>query len=272
MRRCNQCWRWLPPEHFWSERHGRHLQDCDACRANRRAPVKSHRIGLPVYSELRVSIIPESKNRKLGPIPAVYVTASTCPPSCGMYNAGCYGEHGLMRHHWREVDCFGVSWSELCDFVSKLPAEQLWRYGVLGDLPGEGDEIDCRALADLVIASKGTRGFAFTHKRKNLSYVSQLNRYAVKYDLDTLTINLSADNLAQADELYEHGPVAVVLPIGAPRRLNTPAGHLVVQCPATYQDNVTCATCGLCARAGRKSIVGFPAHGLRKREVSERAK
>lgn len=39
-------------------------------------------------------------------------------------------------------------------------------------------------------------------------------------------------------------------------------------CPATYRDDVTCATCGLCASTTRKVIVGFPAHGAAKRAAA----
>ena len=31
-----------------------------------------------------------SKNEKTGPIPTVIVSRNTCPPSCNLYNGGCY--------------------------------------------------------------------------------------------------------------------------------------------------------------------------------------
>jgi hypothetical protein len=86
---------------------------------------------------------------------------------------------------------------------------------------------------------------------------------------DGFTINLSANNLAHADELaaLDIGPVAVVLPAGFDgRHTQTPAGRRVAQCPATYRDT-TCADCGLCAKRDRKVIVGFPAHGVHKRKA-----
>ena len=46
----------------------------------------------------------------------------------------------------------------------------------------------------------------------------------------------------------------------------TPAGRAVVICPATQRDDVSCATCQLCQRQ-RAAIVGFPAHGTRKRVI-----
>ncbi len=51
------------------------------------------------------------------------------------------------------------------------------------------------------------------------------------------------------------------------KNFKTPDGNLVVICPNTT-DNVTCKDCGLYQIATRKTIVGFPAHGVRKKTVS----
>jgi hypothetical protein len=65
----------------------------------------------------------------------------------------------------------------------------------------------------------------------------------------------------------------VVLPADVAGRqpIATPAGRKVVVCPATYRDDVSCASCGLCARQ-RSAIVGFPAHGAAKRKADAVAK
>lgn len=268
VKRCNQCWRVRPLKAFWSDRAGREVQDCCFCRARRRMPVLDHRVGLPRESELRVCIVPSSSNRKLGPIPEVYVTASTCPPSCPSFNAGCYGESGLMRHHWRRVDSRGVPWTELCKFVASLPDGQLWRYAVLGDLPGIGESVDELRLGELLWANRRKRGFTFTHKHSE-----QATRVAVESTAHGLTVNLSADCLDEADYLAEIGRATVVLPVDATNRQRTRDGRSVAKCPATYVAGMNCARCGLCAQSrANRPIVGFPAHGLRKREVSDRAK
>jgi hypothetical protein len=69
--------------------------------------------------------------------------------------------------------------------------------------------------------------------------------------------------LERADELAALGiaPVACVLPTGTTKTLKTPAGRHVSICPATVRDDVTCASCGICAVPGHKAIIGFPAHG-----------
>jgi hypothetical protein len=264
-KRCNQCWQVKSIEpHFLGRKPGHAYQDCIECRAAKSEGrrVANHRTGLPTQSPLRVLIQGRSGNSKLGPIPAVTVTASTCPPSCGQFNHGCYAESHILREQWRKVEYAGVSWSELCDFVRAFPLRQLWRYAVAGDLPGVGESIDWHALWQLEEANLGKRGFTFTHKRA-----------ALKRDAGDFTINMSADNLLQADEFAEYGPTVVVLPSDAPDRLLTPGGRKVVVCSAEQNHSVTCARCGLCAQ-GRKSrpIIGFRAHGLRKREVSERSR
>jgi hypothetical protein len=47
---------------------------------------------------------------------------------------------------------------------------------------------------------------------------------------------------------------------------------MIVVCPAERLASMTCARCRLCARASRRSIVGFPAHGLLAAQVSDRVR
>lgn len=76
-------------------------------------------------------------------------------------------------------------------------------------------------------------------------------------------MNLSADSLEHADELaaLDLAPVVCVLPSDARKPTKTPQGRHVSVCPAAVRDDVTCASCGICAVPGRKAIIGFPAHG-----------
>lgn len=87
------------------------------------------------------------------------------------------------------------------------------------------------------------------------------------------TINLSADNLAQVDQLLDDvvAPIVTLLPIDAKPITRTPNGHKVIACPAETSPSsslsTTCANCGWCARADRGFIVGFRAHGQSKQKV-----
>jgi hypothetical protein len=143
---------------------------------------------------------------------------------------------------------------------------QLWRHNQAGDLIGEGDSLDVQALALLVKANKGKRGFTYTHKPLD----TQAERDAIRdANKGGFTVNLSGNNLDHADTLVDLAiaPVVVVLPHDATSNTVTPKGRKVVVCPATQRDDVSCASCGLCQKQ-RDSIVGFPAHGPSKRKAS----
>lgn len=209
----------------------------------------------------QVSLTLKSRNAKTGPIPVSTTTSTTCPDACPFKRSGCYADGGPLRIQWDKVSRgeAGHSWSEFLAQVRTLPSDQLWRHNQAGDLPGIGDTIDGKALYDLVVANTGKRGFTYTHKPMS----SIANREAVAHaNQSGFTVNLSANNLDHADELadLEIAPVVVVLPQDQKENLTTPKGRKVVVCPATIRDDVSCMTCGLCARL-RDAIVGFPAHG-----------
>lgn len=218
---------------------------------------------------------PKSRNAKIGPIPATTTSAASCPDACPLKEAGCYAAHGHVAMHWRAVTQGkrGGSLQALCDNIAALPADTLWRHNVAGDLPGDGDTIDKAGMLALIQANEGKRGFTYTHKPAQHGANADLIRFA---NAKGFTINLSANTLAHADALaaLNIGPVVVVQDAIEGTRADTitPEGRKVVTCPATYRDDVTCKTCGLCAVRDRKVIVGFPAHGAAKRAAAAIAK
>ena len=206
----------------------------------------------------------KSANAKTGPIPVSTTTRVTCPVDCAMRDA-CYAASGPLALHWSAVSngTRGTDWRTFVGAIADLPDGQLWRHNQAGDLPGDGYTVDPIALGQLVAANQGKRGFTYTHYRDgaSLSWVKTANEHG-------FTVNLSANDLRDADMLADTqaGPVVVVLPSDASENTRTPAGRRVVVCPATQRDDVSCATCQLCARQ-RDVIVGFPAHGTRKRKI-----
>ena len=219
---------------------------------------------------MKFHLVEKSRNAKVGPIPVSTSAMETCPNACPLKSGGCYAKGGPLAMHWRAVTSGerGDSWSDFVSKIAAFPAGQAWRHNQAGDLPGVNNAIDKRALGDLVAANIGKRGWTYTHKP-----MTAVNARAVKSANDSgFTINLSADNLAEADKLAElgAGPVVVVLDAVEGRRADTttPSGRTVVTCPATYRDNVTCQSCMLCAVASRKVIVGFPAHGASKKSAA----
>lgn len=218
-----------------------------------------------------VHITMKSRNAKTGPIPVSTTTFDTCPDACPLRANGCYAEHGPLGMHWRKVTegKTGQSWESFCDVVASMPADTLWRHNQSGDLPGNRIAIDSEALASLVKANAGKRGFTYTHYNMAIAGNLEAVKHANKHGF---TINLSANSLRHADALASYGlPVVTVLPStvdGATTpSVTTPQGNKVVVCPATYRDGISCATCKLCAVRDRKVIIGFPAHGVTKKRA-----
>jgi hypothetical protein len=211
---------------------------------------------------MRYSFTRRSRNSKTGPIPVTSTERASCPPSCPHKAADCYAEAGYYtRMHWDRVADRGIDIDALAARIAALPAGQLWRHDVAGDLPGDGETVDAYELGRIVAANRGRRGWTYTHKHRAgaLKWI----RHAIAWGF---TVNLSADDAGHADRLAETGlPVCAIVPIDTPERTATPAGRPIVVCPAQTRDDVTCATCGLCQRADRRVIVGFRAHGARAR-------
>lgn len=212
--------------------------------------------------------IKQSGNSKTGPIPVTYSQRETCPPSCPHYRADCYAEDFYTSLAWNKVPVRGGSLSELCESIRALPDNQLWRHNVAGDLPGIGESVDAYALGQIVDANRGKRGFTYTHKKspEAIEWAGHATRWG-------FTVNLSADDAGEADALAETGlPVCAIVPSDTAEKTYTPEGRTIIVCPAQTRINVTCATCGLCARADRTVIVGFRAHGTRARVTDAKAR
>lgn len=216
-------------------------------------------------TEHKIHFVKKSSNSKTGKIPVTYSERGTCPPSCPHYREDCYAEDFYTRLAWDKVPARGLPVESLCEKIRALPDGQLWRHNVAGDLPGAGESIDRAALAAIVEANKGRRGFTYTHKTRanhNLSIIESANDAG-------FTINLSADNLAHADMLADksNAPIAAIVPMDHPEKSVTPKGRRVIVCPAQTRDNVTCESCGLCALSWRGFIVGFRAHGTKAKRA-----
>jgi hypothetical protein len=217
---------------------------------------------------MRYHFIPQSGNRKTGPIPVTYSQRETCPQSCPHYRADCYAEDFYTRMAWDKVPARGGTLEDLTRSIAALPPGQLWRHNVAGDLPGAGETVDPVALGEIVRANMGKRGFTYTHKKSPdaIHWAGHATRWG-------FTVNLSADDAGEADTLAETGlPVCAIVPMDCPEKTETPAGRTIIVCPAQSRDDVDCASCGLCARADRRVIIGFRAHGTRARVADAKAR
>ena len=241
----------------------------------------------------RFHFVAVSKNSKTGAIPTVVSSRNTCPPSCALYDRGCYARNGHVRIHWDRTSESGIDSDTLAKNISSLPRNQVWRMNVAGDLPGEAENIDHGILSKFVRANRDKRGYTYTHKNPRLPKIAREVKWANR---NGFTVNLSSNNVAEADEYAKLGiaPVVTLIPadfgekIVIPgKKVNshatlwkqtvTPEGRLVVQCPAEYTDKIQCSNCGgsrgpLCQRTDRNFIVGFTTHGITKNAAASVAR
>jgi len=203
-----------------------------------------------------------SSNSKTGTIPVTVSNRGTCPPSCPLLKNGCYAEGYYTQLHWDKVTNGerGTNWDEFISAIKSLPKRILWRHNVSGDLVGANDIIDAKALAQLVRANRNKSGFTYTHYPMD----NDNNVQAVKRANDAgFTINLSANNINQADHYKALGvaPVVVVVAEDCEKVTFTPNMNKIIVCPAQTSDKVTCSSCGLCQKTDRTYIIGFRVHG-----------
>ena len=215
---------------------------------------------------MKIRFVLKSRNPKTGPIPVTTTERKSCPDSCPLKKNGCYGENYPLMGRWIEVETTGKSWDEFCEDITGLPFDQLWRMNQAGDLPHKNGVIDAKATKQLVKANNGRPAIAYSHHDMKIA----ANRKIIKYcNENGFTVNLSANNVSEADALAKLGiaPVVLILPEDSTDSA-TPGGIPIVICPATTGKTKSCLTCrGLCSRK-RKTIVGFRSHGNSKRKVN----
>lgn len=234
---------------------------------------KPHVKKLNIPTETKYHLTPVSANKKTGPIAVTTTGRQSCPPTCSLYGR-CYATTTSLHFHWNHVTYGhrGTDWEQHLNDLRDIPSWRSVRFNQAGDLPGDGVTIDAKKLAELadILGSKsGRAGPAWTYTHKPMT---KANAAAVRAANDSgFVVNLSADNMRHADELADTkaGPVVVIMQIGSARTVHTPAGRKVVMCPAQRSDTVTCETCLLCAKGNRSVIVGFEAHAVNKKTISE---
>jgi hypothetical protein len=219
-------------------------------------------------------LTPQNNNRKLGLGVAVSTSSSdTCPSTCPFKDKGCYARFGPLNIHWKKVDSGerGSNWNEFIAQISKLPNNYMFRYNQAGDLPGIDVKIDHKKLEELadVVKQKELKAWSYTHKPLNRTNTASIKK-AIKKGF---VINISTETLAQADDAKEKGfPVVVVVPSDSPNTMFTPKGNKVIICPAQNREDSNCSNCQLCMKKDRSVIIGFKAHGTKKKSIDKELK
>lgn len=233
--------------------------------------------------QIFIHVTPVSNNPKTGPITVTTTRKNTCLGSCQLKGNGCYAEGGHVNIHWQKVSKGerGLPFDDALNSIKALPSGSLVRHNQAGDLPGVGDVLladeNIRLVAALTYKRK--RPFSYTHYPVlDNSTASEVNRGIIKHiNHKGFVVNLSANNLEEADSMADLGiaPVVTILAIDAGKGAITPKGRKVVTCPATYKEDVTCASCKLCAEqrllknGKERAIIGFPAHGASKKKAEK---
>jgi hypothetical protein len=218
-----------------------------------------------------------SGNRKTGRIPVTTSPMQTCPSVCPLRNdQGCYAcSGGPLAIYWKRLNTnqTGISYSEMLDAIVKLPNKTYWRHNQAGDLAGLGNYIDPDMLRDLLLANKGKHGFTYTHKPLfHDDAIAQQNAELVHFaNREGFTINISCERSQDALQYLQEGyPVTIVLPSNTDvtqHVIKLARSTTIIICPAYYCDTMTCSECKLCQKATRHFIIGFPAHGNRRKKV-----
>ena len=203
-----------------------------------------------------------SGNKKTGTMPVTRTDKSSCPLSCGSY-AGCYAKSGPSAIHWNKLNNEGLTIDGLVSKIDTIERGAIWRMNEAGDLPGINESIDTESM-DKIIAVNSKRklqGFTYTHKKsmQAIDYVQSANKKG-------FTINVSCDTIDEVKKFHAMG-----LPCVAISDTNKKVSYIdnikLVQCPAEYNEKLTCKTCKMCANSVRDYVIRFTPHGTSKKKI-----
>ena len=220
---------------------------------------------------MNYSLHQPSTGNKVSPIYRTYSHKDTCPNTCPLKaGGGCYAENFHTNLHWDKVTKGerGVNWNTFLESLDDIPRRSTVRHNIGGDLPHTDGVINSDNVAALTkaITSRNKTGFTYTHHQLTEHNTAEL----IKANKAGFTVNVSANNTAEAVRIHKHTglPVATLLPMDAPN-VQTIDGVKIVACPAEKSKRVTCATCAdsFCAARERDFIVGFRAHGAKKKNA-----
>ena len=230
----------------------------------------------------------------------------------GCYNPKGYYT-GLMRNRLTNGETInhkttktGVDFTQYIKDIRSLPDNELLRVHVDGDLPniGDGHTLDAEKSLLLASATKNKKAYLYTHypveladfyndsslgktiADRKVKVKNNRKKYQaiIKHNLevltamsltDSLTVNLSANNLTHAIRLKKKFtlPVATVAHSKNFKGKQVKNNVTFIQCPATMKGSkIGCNNCGgsrgaLCTRKDRDYVVTFPAHGSGKKSI-----
>lgn len=212
--------------------------------------------------------IPYPANRKTGPIPTLYIGSTVDETRASCIKAGCpllpvgaggpAGPSDVRCYAWSGTPRIALSMAQkrrasggdaTLTRALKLrsPNARAARLGAIGDPLALGQSR--LSVIDRMVRRAGLALLSYTHGWRRALW---MRRYALA----------SCETLAIADVAVKRGFRATVIleDTFAGKNTRTPAGRLVVVCPA-QRSKMTCNDCRLCDPQTRGPIVGFIEHG-----------
>lgn len=213
-----------------------------------------------------VQIVANSNNRKTGAIPVTYRPMTTCPTDCPFLPTGeiggCYGTgrlFGMAGKLAGDLDVEAATWKVR---LGKDRAARYLRDRVVGDVVTDAGTLDrdyIEGIAAVALENKLVP-FGYTHAWRTFTPDDVIFLRKNGY-----VMNASTETYADAQRAVDLG-LPVVIVDDDTEEGATVAGRRLITCPAEVRDDVTCASCGLCAKPDRQVIVRFTTHGnVRKR-------
>lgn len=209
-----------------------------------------------------VHLVAKSKNRKTGPIPVTYRPQGTCPLDCpflpGGEFGGCYGTGRLFasaRKYAGSLDLERAIWQVR---LGKADDARYLRDRVVGDVITPEGILDRDYIAGVarVATENGLLAFGYTHAWRSftlpdLVWLRRLPGYVM---------NASTETIGDAKTALLAGLPVTIVNDDVPEGMMV-AGKRIITCPAETRKDVTCASCGLCAKPDRSAIIRFTTHG-----------
>lgn len=235
-----------------------------------------------------IHLTPQSGNAKTGNIPVTYRPMTTCAIGCPFLpksyaaelvaqgkrdasipaNGGCYGTGRIFGMAAKFSQTVPVT--ELRAKLSRAAkSARFLRDRVVGDVMTDAGEIDHDYIESIAgLANEfDLIPFGYTHAwrdftRDDVARVKETG-YVMNASCET------RDDVRAAIDLGFPVTIASDL-INDGETFTRPDGKdlRVVTCPAQTRENVTCASCGLCAKSERAAVVRFNIHGTARKSAA----
>ena len=203
---------------------------------------------------------------------------TTCFTGCAIYEE-CYAKMGHLGIDFNrltngEGKNIVQGADQALELLHNVPLKSRFRFFVKGDFPNldgvlisefvtqAGQILNSRKIVDVI---------AYTHTLKSEVNFTVAREWLTR---SGYVLNFSCDSLDEVkDTLSANCHAVCLLDAKTTKKMQVIDNIKIVTCPATWQQlglsekKITCAECMLCAMP-RDYVVGFPAHGTKKNQVT----